>query len=147
MASAYRDTHSLNAALADMAEELRVAILSMRDDVERFDHVMKLVADSDMVFCVWPDEDRPEGVGIQIIKGSDVMPPLVGFETKPELRIAAIPCVGREVALAAREALGAPGTCEEVTQEAESAESVEPPASVAKRSRWPLRRWSNGSAG
>jgi hypothetical protein len=84
MASAYRDARSLNAALADMAEELRVAILSMRDDVERFDHVMKLVADSDMAFCVWPDEDRPEGVGIQIIKGSDLMPPLVGFETKPE---------------------------------------------------------------
>jgi hypothetical protein len=75
-----------------MAEELRQAILGMRNDAERSDYAMKVVAESDMVFGVWPDPDAANGVGIQVIKGEDIMPPLVGFETEPQVRIAVSRC-------------------------------------------------------
>ena len=106
MTQPFRDARTFTAAVADMAEELRQAILGICDDAERSDHTMKLVAESEMVFGVWPDPERADGVGIQIIKGEYIIPPLVGFETKHELRIAAIPCIGRDVAVAAREAWG-----------------------------------------
>jgi hypothetical protein len=99
---AYKSTPSLLTALARMAEELRQQILRASDR-ERVKLVTRILDESDMVFAVWPDtrEDRP--FGVQITKGEDLMPPLIGFETATEMRIAAIPCVGLAVALAARE--------------------------------------------
>jgi hypothetical protein len=101
MASAYRDARNFFAALADMAEQLRLTLIPL-NDIERAKLVTEIVRGRDMVFGVWPSEDEPDGFGVQIIKGEAIMPPLEGFETNDELSVAAIPCVGREQALAAR---------------------------------------------
>jgi hypothetical protein len=106
MAPPYRDARDFFSAVAEMAEELRQAIVHMTE-AERSELVTKLVQESDMVVGVWPDAEAGDGVGIAVIKGEDVMPPLVGFETEREVNIAAIPCVDRHAAVAAREALRA----------------------------------------
>jgi hypothetical protein len=105
MASAYRDARSLFAALCDIAEELRLALIPL-SDIERAKLVTEIVRESDMVYGVWPEENKDDGFGVQIIKGEAILPPLAGFERDDELRIAAIPCVGLEQALAARDEWG-----------------------------------------
>jgi hypothetical protein len=106
MVAPYRDADRFLAALVEMAEELRQEIRALSSDAERSDHLMNLIAESDMVFGVWPDAGADEGVGIQIIKGSDRLPPLVAFETENEVHVAAVPCVSREIAFTAREIWG-----------------------------------------
>jgi hypothetical protein len=100
MASAYRDARSLFAALRDMAEHLRLALIPL-SDVERAKLVTKIVRESDLVYGVWPEENKDDGFGVQIMNGEAIMPPLESFERNDELRIAAIPCVGLQQALAA----------------------------------------------
>ena len=109
---AYKSTTSLLTALARMAEELRQQIL-LANDLERMWLITRIVGDADMVFGVWPDPGEIGGFGVQIIKGEDLMPPLIGFETATEMRIAGIPCVGRAEAMAAREAWGFEGVAPE----------------------------------
>ena len=113
MAGTFQDAERFLAALVKQAEALRLAILAIADNAERSRHVMDLVAECDMVFGVWPDPDAPDGVGLAIVKGEDMMPPLVGFETEREVKVAAIPCACREIAAAARDAWGAAETAGE----------------------------------
>ena len=101
----FRDTKQFFAALAAMAEEVRHSIIPMAE-LERMQLVTRIVNENDMVFGVWSDPDEPEGLGIQVIKGESLMPPLDGFELAEELSVAAIPCVGLEQAIAARDAWG-----------------------------------------
>jgi hypothetical protein len=103
MVKAYRDARSFMTAVAEMAEALRLALVPM-SDIERARLVTKLFSDSEMVFGVWPDPNAEGGVGIHIIKGDDVMPPLEAFTPPYEISIAAIPCQGPRQAVAAREA-------------------------------------------
>ena len=63
-----------------------------------------------MIFGVWPEAGSPDGVGVVIIRGEEILPPLVGFETERDTAIAAIPCAGRDQALAARAAWGNQGS-------------------------------------
>jgi hypothetical protein len=105
MPLAYPDGRTFLAALFGKAEELRGILKSMRD-VEQAKLITEIVRDSDMVFGVWPSQNDHDGFGIQIIKGEANMPPFECFERDDELRIAAIPCVGLEQALAARDEWG-----------------------------------------
>ena len=113
--AAYRDTGSLMAALGTIAEELRQKIL-VASDLERMKLVTSTFDESDMVFGAWPDPREDGGFGVQIIKGEDLMPPLVGFETATEMRIDAIPCVGLAQALSVREEwdVSSEGQCYEI---------------------------------
>jgi hypothetical protein len=103
MVKAYRDARSFMTAVAEMAEELRLTLIPM-SDVDRARLVTRLLTDSDMVFGVWPDPNAEGGVGIHIIKGDDLMPPLAAFTPPYEINAAAIPCEGRRQAVAAQEA-------------------------------------------
>ena len=105
MATTFRDTRQFFNALANMGEKLRTAIIPLTD-LERTQLVTRVVREADMVFGVWPDDDQPEGFGVQVIKGTDLMPPLEEFEFAEEVTVAAIPCVGLEPALAARDEWG-----------------------------------------
>jgi hypothetical protein len=105
MTITFRDARQFLTALADMAEALRLAIIPMSNR-ERGQLVTRIVADNQMVFGVWPDADQPDGFGVQVIKGEALMPPLEGFELPDEIRVTAIPCVGLEQAIAARDAWG-----------------------------------------
>jgi hypothetical protein len=102
--AACRDARSFT-ALFEMAEELRQTLIPL-NDIERAKLVSEIVRDRDMVYGVWPDENEAYGFGVQIIKGDAIIPYLEGFETNDELSIAAIPCVGLEQALAARDEWG-----------------------------------------
>jgi len=62
MADTFRDAQQFLTALADMAEELRLAIIPMSER-ERAQLVTRLVAANHMVFGVWPDADQLEGDG------------------------------------------------------------------------------------
>ena len=141
MTQPFRDAQAFIAALADMAEALRHAILAIGDDAERSDYLMKLLAESDMVFGLWPDPDDANGVGIQIIKGDDILPPLVGFGTQHELHIAAIPCACREVAVAAREAWGISDAQDNGSEPCTARAKLA--ASESERSKWASRPRSN----
>ena len=103
MPIAYKNARSFFAALASMAEELRQAFRGS-DEVGRRRLLIQAMAESDMVFGVWPDENDRKGFGVQIIKGEEILPPLAAFETDQETVIAAIPCAGLVQALALREA-------------------------------------------
>jgi hypothetical protein len=103
MSETWRDARSFFAALAEIAEDLRQDLVEMPDQ-ERSRHVSRLVLESTMVFGVWPDAEQPEETGAQVIKGDDVLPPLAGFLMPEDVTITAIPCVGIEQALAARDA-------------------------------------------
>ena len=103
MPSTYRDAPTFFAALFAMAEDLREKLIPMTD-AERARLVTEIFHDSDLVFGVWPEEG--ESFGVQIIMGQEMLPPVEGFERNDELRIAAIPCVGLEQALAARDEWG-----------------------------------------
>ena len=103
MTETYLDAKHFVAALADKAEALRRSLIPMSDEA-RSKHATHLVLTSTMVFGVWPDTDEAGGIGIQIIKGEDVLVPLDGFEMPDGISIVAIPCVGYEQATAARDA-------------------------------------------
>ena len=102
MPNAYEDAPSFFAALASMAEELRLLFLNAQDD-ECIQVLTRALTESDMVFGVWPDGTEPGGFGVQVIKGEHILPPLVGFETDNEIVVTAIPCVGLTQALDARD--------------------------------------------
>ena len=102
MPTAYKNARSFLAALAAMAEELRHALIA-HDDFGRRGLLTQAMAESDMVFGVWPDEEEQRGFGVQIIKGEEILPPLAAFETDQEIVVAAIPCAGPAQALALRE--------------------------------------------
>lgn len=103
MAREFSDADKFLAALVEMAEELRATLIPMYD-VDRSGHAMALVDESEMVFGVWPDSQEGGGFRILVIKGSHVLPPLSSFVMPYEIKITAIPCVGRTQALAARDA-------------------------------------------
>jgi len=109
MPQPYRDARDFLKALADMAEELRQAIVPM-SEAERTPLLARLIDESEMIFGVWPEAGSPDGVGVVIIRGEEILPPLVGFETERDTAIAAIPCAGRDQALAARAAWGNQGS-------------------------------------
>ena len=112
MTSVYRVAETFLIALLQKSEELR-GTLKPLSDIERAKLVTEIVRDSDMVFGVWPSENEPEGFGVRIIKGDAIMPPFECFERDKELRVAAIPCVGLERALAARHEWGDSFTSED----------------------------------
>ena len=64
-----------------MAEELRQTIIPM-SEAERATLLARLVDESEMIFGVWPEAESPDGVGILIIRGEEVLPPLAGFEVE-----------------------------------------------------------------
>ena len=136
---AFRDATQFLKALGDMAEDLRTGIIPLTD-LERTRLVMRVVREADMVFGVWPDDDQPEGFGVQAIKGSDLMPPLEGFELPGEVTVAAIPCVGLEQALAARDEWGRTG--DEVIEAQDSPRVALAVAEVARQV-WVAARRSN----
>lgn len=105
MPTVFRDARAFFEALRDMAEDLRQALVEL-DEGGRRRLVSQALAESDMVYGIWPDDGEPGGIGVQIIKGEDLMPPLVGFETDHEVIVAAILCAGLEQAIAARDAWG-----------------------------------------
>ena len=74
----YRDARDFLKSLADMAEELRQAIVAM-SEAERIALLARLIDESEMIFGVWPEAGSPDGVGVVIIRGEEILPPLVGF--------------------------------------------------------------------
>jgi hypothetical protein len=130
MATTFRDVLEFRAALAEMAEEVRLKIISM-SEVERAELVTRLIAHRDMVFGVWPDADQAGGFGMQVISGQGLMPPLKGFDLAKEVTVGAIPCAGPEQAIAAREAWGSNNN----DQEPEDPKSAQVALSVAEVAR------------
>jgi hypothetical protein len=91
-------------ALATMAEKLRRTITALVDG-ERFQYVQRRVADSEIVFGVWPDAQGTGGFGFHLIKGRRHLAAVMA-ELPDELTTAAIPCVGAEQAIAAEQLWG-----------------------------------------
>jgi hypothetical protein len=140
MIALFPDAESMFAAIITMAEELRAGLVPM-DGPTRAQLLSEIVANSEMVFGVWPDPAAEDGHGIAVIKGADLMPPLEGFETAEEVRIAAIPCAGEEQAVAASQLWSV--TAADPETEAEVAEQPDSrqrklSATGVKRSLWAL---------
>ena len=121
----YPDADSFFAALAAMAEDLRQQIIPL-SDLERRAIITRILDDSDMVFGVWPEGDDAAVVGVLVIKGEDMMPPLEGFDMPGEVRLSAIPCVGRLQAQAARIAWEARWLLQQVDGEQEAKQGRAP---------------------
>jgi hypothetical protein len=145
MVRTFRSALEFHNALAEMAEELRLKIIPL-SDVERTELVTRLIADQDMVFGVWPDADEPNAFGVQVIKGEGLMPPLEGFDLPEEVTVAALPCIGPEQAIAARDAWG--GTDDEdALPEVDAPSSARAALSVAEATRlvWAAGRWPDAN--
>ena len=95
------------AAVADMAERLRHTIIGLIAE-ERLGYVQRLVAESEIVFCVWPDPSSRGGFGFRLIKGWRHLPAIAASTMPNEMTTSAIPCVGGEQALAAEGVWGDP---------------------------------------
>ena len=91
-------------ALATMAEKLRHTIIALADG-ERLQYVQRRVADSEIVFGVWPKAQGTGGFGFHLIKGRRHLAAVMA-ELPNELTTAAIPCVGAEQAVAAEQLWG-----------------------------------------
>src|SRR5215208_199424 len=92
-------------AVAEMAERLRHTIIGLIDE-ERFKFVQRRVAESEIVFGVWPDPDVTGGFGFHLIKGRSHLAALSGVHIPDEVTTTAIPCVGIEQAIAAEQLWG-----------------------------------------
>jgi len=64
----------------------------------------RLVEDADLAFGVWPDASQPDGVGMFVIKGRELMPERPG--TWIPVIWTAIPCIHMEYAVALRDLVG-----------------------------------------
>ena len=68
--------------------------------------VLRLVAEHDLVFAVWPDRHTPDGVGTMIVKGANRLRAIVAdYQTQP-VTVTAVKCVNAEQAEALRRHLG-----------------------------------------
>jgi hypothetical protein len=95
------------AAVADMAEAVRHKIVTLVNG-GRFEYVQRLVAESEIAFGVWPDPHGTGGFGFHLIKGRQHLVALLEVELPNEMTTTAIPCLGREQALAAEHVWGTP---------------------------------------
>jgi hypothetical protein len=66
--------------------------------------VVRLVAESDVVLGVWKDDAEPDGVGVIVIKGDQVLANIGQRGQTVPPRMMALPCDCAEMALAAKEA-------------------------------------------
>jgi hypothetical protein len=121
MASSPSDADSFFAALADMAEALRHSIIPLSAE-ERTEYVNWLAIESEIVFGVWPDPKGVGGFGFQLIKGQRHLPAITAFGVPDEIKITAIPCVGYEQAVAAKDVWGEPDLPSSQSQGSERAE-------------------------
>jgi hypothetical protein len=64
----------------------------------------RLVEDADLAFGVWPDASQPDGVGMFVIKGRELMAGRPG--TSIPVIWTAIPCIHMEYAVALRDLVG-----------------------------------------
>lgn len=116
-------------ALAALAERLRRTIMDLADS-DRFPFVSQRVAESQVVFGVWPDTAGNEGSGFHLIKGRGYLAALSG-ELPDESIMTAIPCVGMEQAVAAEAYWG---------ELARSTDQVVPPGKPQKSKARPKAR-------
>ena len=81
-----------------LAAELKQQLVELADaNEERMDGttepVLEIIADSDVVYGVWPDSSEPDGVGTLIIKGSDLVRDIAATRGSQTVRLTAIKCV------------------------------------------------------
>jgi hypothetical protein len=88
-------------ALIDMANANR----KIMD--KTIDAIGQLVAENDVVFGIWRDENGPQGVGFHVIKGAECVQQIVHTRHPQGLRISAIPCIDGTQAAAVERRLGA----------------------------------------
>ena len=68
-----------------------------------FAQVWEIVANNDLVVAVWQDVREPDGVGLLLIKGEDLLRQSVENTRAVSARTAAIPCIEYEQAVALRD--------------------------------------------
>ena len=68
--------------------------------------IRKILDDNDVVFGLWQDASEPDGVGMNVIKGKNLIREVVASRKAAKVRIAAVPCKSAEHALATEQVCG-----------------------------------------
>jgi hypothetical protein len=68
--------------------------------------VIRMIDESDVVLGVWKDDAEPDGVGVIVIKGDQLLANIGQSGQTVPPRMTAIPCDCAEMAFAAKEAFG-----------------------------------------
>ena len=73
---------------------------------ESMEVVTGILAKYDIVIGVWSDKDEPEGVGLHVIKGENLLSEIAAANKPNPIPIGVIPCNELEDAIAAAKLLG-----------------------------------------
>jgi hypothetical protein len=78
----------------------------MTSDKAKRAFVLKILTDHDLVFGVWPDANKPDGIDFLLIKGRAKLRDVIVLKVGLSSTIAAIPCANDETALALQQTHG-----------------------------------------
>ena len=68
--------------------------------------VRRILADGDVVFAVWQDQEEDYGVDYLVVKGAKLLKEIVASQTGQPMRLSAVKCVCEEQAIALKQVLG-----------------------------------------
>ena len=98
-------TNTLVEDLMDIANRHTETMRGMTEEAA-YAHVKSVIAGHDIAFGIWQDANEPNGVGILVIKGEDLLQVCMDGGRSITGSISAVPCVERDQAVAAKEAMG-----------------------------------------
>jgi len=68
--------------------------------------VRRILADGDVVFAVWQDQEEDYGVDYLVVKGAKLLKEIVASQNAQVMRIDAVKCTCTEQAIALQQVLG-----------------------------------------
>ena len=68
--------------------------------------IREILDSSDVVFGLWQDPEEPDGVGMYVIKGKNLMREVLASDKPAKVVMTAVPCENAAHAIAAEQAFG-----------------------------------------
>jgi uncharacterized Zn-finger protein len=100
-----REHEQFRCEMTEMANQHHEAMQGMTER-EAADYVKGVIGSATIVYGVYQDAEAPNGVGLHIIKGKREMQVGVASRETIQVRVAAIPCIELEQAIAAEQVYG-----------------------------------------
>jgi len=88
-------------------EMLRLASQTAKILTGSVDQIWAIASGADVVFCVWPDESKPDGADMMVVKGDDLLDLAERGAAGRLVQVASIPCSEADQAMMLKEILAA----------------------------------------
>jgi len=89
------------------ADMLRLAVETRKILTGSVDQIFEIAKKAEVVFCVWPDRTKPDGVDMMVVKGDDLLDRAARGDAVEPVRVASIPCSEADQAMMLKECIGA----------------------------------------